>query len=322
MYESNILEDIKKVDTVYIAAHINPDGDAVGSTFSFALAVKSLGKKPVILLDDFDKRFNILKGKEFLYSGNYDELAPELFISLDCASKERLGNAESVFDKANTTYNIDHHISNTNYAQNNIVNGGASSACEVVYEVIQSFVDIDVNIASALYTGILTDTGGFTHNSTSERTHQIAGKLVSIGVDTPFIHSRILMEHTYTQVKVFEKALKNIVIDNGVCYTTLTLSEMAECGATTSDLDGIVSYILNINGVGVSLFATERENSLVKLSFRSRTIDVNEVAGLYGGGGHILAAGAGVVGKDINILVTEVVEQLKTRLKDYEKQSK
>lgn len=319
MYSNNIPEDIKNINTVYIAGHINPDGDAVGSCFAFAFAMKKLGKKPVILLDKYDPRYDILNGREYIYTGDYDELQPDIFFALDCGSKERLGKAESVFDRAKFKYNIDHHISNSGYGDINIINGYASSASEIVYEIISKFAPIDKLIATAIYTGILTDTDGFMHNCTSERTHQIAGKLVAYGVDTPVIHSKILKEHSLIQAKVFAKAITNLVVENGISYTTLTAEEMKSCGADASDLDGIVEYILNINGVNVSMFATERKNNIVKLSFRSRTIDVNEVASLYGGGGHKLAAGASVCNKPLDIVVKEVSELLKTRLAAYEK---
>ncbi len=319
MYENNILKDIENISTIYIAGHLNPDGDAVGATFSLALAMAKLGKKPVVLLEKYDSKYNILSGREFVYEGDYSNITPDIMFAVDCASKDRLGNAESLFNRAGITYNIDHHISNTKYADNNIVNGQASSASEIVFEVISKFTDIDKEIATSVYTGILMDTGGFMHNCTSERTHQIAGRLVSYGVDTAFIHSKMLKERTLAQIKVLCNALKNLCVTDGIAYSMLTAKEIKDCGAVYSDLDGIVECILNINNVGVSLLATERDDCLVKLSFRSRTIDVNEVAALYGGGGHILASGAGVKNKPINEVVKDFVSELKIRMADYEK---
>ncbi len=320
MYKNNILNDIKDIQTVYIAGHLNPDGDAVGACFGFALAMAKLGKKPVILIDKYDKKFNLLKGKEYIYEGDYKDLEPEIFFSIDCGDKARLGRALPVFEKAKIKYNIDHHISNNNFGDCNIVNGSASSASEIVYELISKMVNIDKDIASAIYTGILFDTGCFMHNSTLKRTHQIAGELVEAGVDTPFIHSKIFKEHTLTQVKIFNKALENLVVKDGVSCIKLTDAEIKSCNALSSDLDGIVEYILNITGVGAAMLATERDNNFVKLSFRSRTIDVNAVASLFGGGGHTLAAGAGVSGRSLDEIADEAFNELKTRLAAYEKQ--
>ncbi len=319
MYSNNILNDIKNIQTVYISGHINPDGDAVGGCFAFALAMAKLGKNPVILLDKYADKFNIIKGSQYIWGEDYSHLEAEIFFSIDCGDKERLGRALPVFEKSKIKYNIDHHISNNYFGDYNIVNPKASSASEIVYEIISRFIEVDKDIASAIYTGILFDTGGFMHNCTSKRTHQIAGELVEKGVDTPFIHSKILKEHTLPQVKAFNKALDNLVIEKGAAYTKLTDEEIKNCGADYSDIDGIAEYILNIDGVGVSMLATERGKNMVKLSFRSRTIDVNEVAALFGGGGHILAAGAGVNDRELDDVVMAAFNELKARLVAYEK---
>ncbi len=315
MYENSILKDIENVQNIYIAAHINPDGDAIGSCFGFALAMAKLKKTPVILMDSYSEKFNILKGREYVYRGDHSKLAPGIFFALDCGDTDRLGEAKSVFEKAEMTYNIDHHISNTYFACNNIVNGDASSASEVVYEIISGFVDIDSDIASALYTGILTDTGGFKHSCTSERTHEIAGRLVAKGVDTARLHSKFMLEHTFTEAKIFATAIGRMSLEEGVAYTYLTKEDMDISGATANDLDGIVAYLLNTEGAELALFATERDNGIIKLSFRSNETDVNEVASLFGGGGHKLASGASVKG-DIKEVMAQALKILKDKIKN------
>lgn len=313
MYENSIIKDIENVQTIYITGHINPDGDCIGSTFGFALAMAEMGKKPVILLDDYAERFNILNGKQYVFKGDYSELEPDIMFSIDCGDINRLGKAKAVFERAKYTYNIDHHISNTEFADVNIVNGKASSACEVIYEIISNFTDVSRDIATALYTGLLTDTGGFRHNSTSERTHQIAGRLVALGVDTPEIHTKFLMEHSLVEAKIFAKAISKMCLNNGIAYTYVTKGDMLECGAESKNLDSIVGYLLNTEGAEVAIFASERDNDIVKLSFRSKNIDVNAVAQLYGGGGHILAAGAAVTG-NIDEVLSNVIGEVERRL--------
>lgn len=314
MYENSIIKDIENVQTIYITGHANPDGDCIGSTFGFALAMAELGKKPVILLEDYAERFDLLDGKEFVFKGDYSQLKPDIMFAIDCGDLERLGQAKEVFERAEHTYNIDHHISNTEFADVNVVNGSASSACEVVYEIISKFMGINKSIATALYTGLLTDTGGFRHNCTSERTHQIAGKLVALGVDTPEIHNKFLMEHSFVEAKIFARAISKMCLDKGIAYTYVTKEDMKECGATSKNLDAIVGYLLNTEGAEAAIFASEREGNIVKLSFRSKNIDVNQVAQLYGGGGHILAAGAAVTG-NINEVLSNVINEVEKRLK-------
>ncbi len=315
MYENTILKDIENVQTIYIAGHINPDGDAVGSCFGFALAMAKLGKTPVIFLEEYPEKFNVLKGSEYVYKGDSPLVEPKIFFALDCGDPERLGKAKDIFERAEITYNIDHHISNTYFARYNIVNGGASSASEVVYELLSKMVDIDKDIASAIYAGILTDTGGFRHSSTSERTHEIAGKLVSIGVNTPLIHSKFLHEHTFTEAMVSAIAIGRMKLEDGIAYTYLTKDDMDRVGARSKDREGIVSYLLNTEGVDLALFAVEKENGIVKLSFRSNKIDVNEVAALFGGGGHKLASGAALKG-ELDDILQRALDELRKRVKN------
>lgn len=308
MYENSIIKDIENVQTIYITGHTNPDGDCIGSTFAFANTMAKLGKTPVILLEDYAEKFNILKGSEYIYNGDYSKLSPEIMFAIDCGDIDRLGNAKEVYEKALLTYNIDHHISNTNYGMVNIVNGQASSACEVVYEIVSKFADIDKDIATALYTGLLTDTGCFRHNCTSERTHQIAGRLVALGVNTPEIHTKILMEHSFIDAKIFARAISKMELYKGIAYTYITSKDMEECSATSKNLDAVVGYLLNTGGAKVAIFASERDGGITKLSFRSKELNVNEIAQLYGGGGHILAAGASVLGNIEDVLKMAVSE--------------
>lgn len=312
-FSTDIYEILSKSKNVVISTHTNPDGDAVGSSLALAMAVAEIGVKPIVLIEEYSEKYDFIKGTEYIYKGDYDELEPDVFIAVDCGSKERLGQAEKVFDRAKTTFNIDHHISNNGYAMDNVVQGGASSACEVVYDVIKTFCQVNKDIAEALYTGIVTDTYGFKYNATSRHTMEIGGQLIEMGIAFSEIQDRVLYEHSETEVEIFKKALNNFKIDGKVAYTTLTLDEMAECGATNKDLDGIVEYILNIQGVEVSTFVYQKGENLCKISLRSKKIDVNEIASKFGGGGHILASGAsfeGTIDNALNSVLTEIKKRV------------
>lgn len=313
MYENNILEDIKDTKVIVIASHTNPDGDAVGSTLAFAQAISKLGKKPVVLLEKYAEKFDYIKGSEYIYNGDYDKLEPEIFFAFDCADKDRLGKAAEVFDRAKITYNIDHHISNDNYANVNIVNPNASSASEIAYDIIKGMCDIDLDIAVSIYSGVVFDTGGFRHNSTSENTHKVAGELVACGIDTSYIHTKVMSEHTTTQVKIFIKALNNSTVDNKIAFTTLSDEEIRSCGADYRDLDGIVEYLLNIKGVEVAILITERGIGNAKVSLRSNALDVNNIAEKFGGGGHKLAAGISING-GLNETMSLILKQIKEHM--------
>lgn len=313
MYENNVFETLNRGDVAAVAGHISPDGDAVSSVFAFSMALAQHGVIPLILLEEYPDRFNYLRGAEYLYKGDKESLSPKFFFALDCGDKERLGEAAKVFDRAEITYNIDHHISNNMFAQYNIVNPKASSASEVVYEIIRNKCEITADIAEAIYSGIVFDTSGFKHNSTSQRTHEIAGELVEMGVDTAFIHSKVLYEHTASQVKVMGCAINNFRMFGDIAYSTLTKTELDMCGAKSGDTDGIVEYLLNIDGVQVSALLTERDGGKVKISLRSKKYNVNNVASSFGGGGHILAAGA-----TSDLPMEETLDKLISRIKEEE----
>ena len=136
---------------------------------------------------------------------------------------------------------------------------------------------------------------------------------MTAGVDTPFIYTKFLMEHSVTEVKIFAKAIGKMILDGGIAYTYVTKEDMKECGASSKNLDAIVGYLLNTEGAEVSIFASERDEDIVKLSFRSKNVNVNEIASLFGGGGHILAAGASARG-DITDILNIAISEVRKRL--------
>lgn len=312
---TDIYEIWSKSENIIVSTHTNPDGDAVGAALGISMAIAELGKKPLILIEKYSDKFNFIKGAEYIYNGSYDDIKPDLFIAVDCGDKKRLGDAEKIFDKAKVTFNIDHHISNTNYADNNIVEPKASSSCEVVYEILKNFCVIDKNIAEALYTGIVTDTFGFKYNSTSKKTMEIGGTLLNFGIDISAIQDMVLYEKTLVEIEALKTALNNLKIDGEIAYTTLTMEELKSCKASSKDLDGIVEHILNIKGISVSAFIYEKDGDVCKISLRSKKADVNKIASAFGGGGHILAAGAVFEG-NINDALSSVLQKIKEELKN------
>ncbi len=309
-FSTDIYKIWSESKNIIISTHTNPDGDAVGAVLALAMTVKIIGAEPIILIENYSEKFDFIKGKEYIYDGdNYDEIKPDVFIAVDCGSKDRLGMAEAVFDRANSTFNIDHHVSNDNFAQNNIVLGGDSSSCEVVYKIIKNFCILNKDIAEALYTGIVTDTFGFKYNSTSKKTMEIGGSLIEFGINPSEVQDKVLYEHTTVEVEAFRRALNNLKFDGDIAYTYLSYDEIKECGVSNGDLDGIVEYILNIKGMSISVFVYGKKDGRTKISLRSKKIDVNKIASTFGGGGHLLAAGAifdGSVEEALNIVLNEI----------------
>ncbi|MDR2903364.1 MAG: bifunctional oligoribonuclease/PAP phosphatase NrnA [Clostridiales bacterium] len=296
---NKINELLRGYQKIVIAGHVNPDGDAVGACFALAFCLKQAGKEPVVLLENYPARFDSLGGGVFVYSGDYaalDSLETAAFVAVDTSSKERLGRAEAVFDKAGLTIVIDHHISNPGYADYNLIDASASSASEIMFDVVKTIAPVSQNVAEYLFTGIIFDTGGFRNSAATPKTFRKTAELIETGIRFTEIFRRVMDMHTVQEAKIFGIALSNLVFDaeSGIAYTTLSLEEMRSVDADFSDLDGIVNYLLNLKGADIAVLVSERAESIAKASLRSKELDVNKVAGTFGGGGHLRAAGATV----------------------------
>lgn len=283
---------------IIIAGHVNPDGDAIGSCLAFALCMKAVGKQPCVLLGEYSRKYDFLQGREFVYNGDYKEVSGDAFVAFDTSAKSRLTEAAlKVFERTKLKIVVDHHISNSNFGDYNFVIPDASSTSEIVYDIACEYKSLTNGTAKAIaeniYTGILSDTNGFRHDSTSAKTHYIAADLISKGINFNAIYTRTQMSRSLEEVRIFATALNKFKIDEAypIAYTSITVGDMEEAGAKYSDLDNIVEYFLNIDGVEVSFMLKEHSETRTKVSMRSRNIDVSQIAVSLGGGGHKKAAG-------------------------------
>lgn len=307
----SIVKLLEPYEKIVITGHQKPDGDAIGACFSTAMLLSKIGKKPIVVLEDFIKKYDIIPGKEFLYKGNIEELEPEVFISLDCGSKERFAWLNELFNKAKLTINIDHHMSNNDFSDYNYVDANSVSTCEIVYRLFLDKINIDKKIAEALYAGIIYDSGGLRFRNVSSQTMEIASKLMEFGIDFPNIYNEILLKRTLPEITAIKKAWEKLTLDfnNNLSMTSFTLEDMKELNITRDDLDGIVQMILNIEDINTSVFVYESSPEFFKVSLRSIYLDVNKVASAFGGGGHINAAGCTVSGT-----LDEVLSKIKAEI--------
>lgn len=317
----NILEAIKLIaisDNIVLSAHANPDGDAIGSVFALYTALKKVGKEPTVLLEDFNKRFNVIPNCDNVFLGDINTLEADLFISLDCGEKTRLLDEHlAVFERAKNTINIDHHQSNDNFGTVNIVDVNKISTCEILFDLIEKLCPLDVDIMGALYAGIVYDSAGFRHSKVSSNTHRIAGIAHDLGVDFNTIYNSILGSHTLTEIAVFSKALENVKYDkeNKIIYSYLTQEEIKESGSSTKELGAIVSYLLATEGFDLAFFIYEKKENVNKVSLRSSKVDVNYLASFFGGGGHQLASGCAIEG-DMFDAIDSILLKAKELIKD------
>lgn len=301
-----------------ISAHTRPDGDAVGSSMALYLYLKKLCPEAEVklFLETPPACFEHLKyvkeiDSEYVFDGIFD-----VFFALD-TSADRLGKAEDFFKNAKKKINIDHHISNKNGCGDvNEVKPDVGSTAEVLYGIFEEAY-LDEDIAVALYTGMIHDTGVFQYSNTSPRTLEIAAKLIGFGFNFSKIIEESFYQKTYLQNQILGRALmESLRFMGGRCIVSCVDKKMMDFyNVVPSDLDGIVNQLRNIKGVDCAIFMYETGLMEYKVSMRSNEcVDVSKVASFFGGGGHMRAAGCtmkGTVHDVINNLSLHIAEQLK-----------
>lgn len=288
-------ERIESVNSIAIAGHTRPDGDCVGSCMGLYNYLKENypTKDVAVYLEDTGSGFAYINRIDEAIDIDDEEKQVDLFILLDTSDLSRIGVANKLFENAKSTICIDHHISNPGLAMENIIVSNASSAAEVLFDLLDED-KISKETAEAIYTGIIHDSGVFKYASTSEHTMNIAGKLMSKGIDFQTIIDDGFYAKTYAQNQILGSALlESVRFFDGKCiFSVVTEREMEFFGVTNKDLGGIVEQMRLTEGVECAIFLYEVEPLTYKVSLRSKKyLDVNKVAGYFGGGGHVRAAG-------------------------------
>ncbi|MDR1531116.1 MAG: bifunctional oligoribonuclease/PAP phosphatase NrnA [Clostridiales bacterium] len=285
---------LRESESIVITGHKNPDGDAVGACLAMAMGLAGAGKRPLVVLEEYNEKFLIIPGREYICKDIGRAAQSDAIIALDCAGLEIMTDSgKRLWSAFENTFNIDHHVSNKYYARHNFVADSASSACELVFDALNPFVAIDERIGTALYAGMVYDTGGFRHSSTSPETLQKAARLMALGVPFSKIYNELMFSHSLLEAKIFARALARLVVEPGypIAVSYITPEDFAQTGALQKDVDGVVAYMANLREAQVSLLAYEKEKNLTKCSLRSGCLDVAQIAARFGGGGHRLAAG-------------------------------
>ena len=314
-YRGNILPDgivneIKSSKNIVLTAHINPDGDALGSLLAFYFMINEYCKKnntkkmvKIIIDDKLPKYMRHFKDTELIWS--YEKFSEEfkqnfqnnekfdLFISLDCANEERYGKSIEIKKLSKKSINIDHHISNTEHADFNYVEDICSTG-ELLYQFLKIFdIELTKKIAEYMYLGIINDTGNFRHDNVTPHTFLVCSKLIEAGVNNHKI-ANIIFAVSEKQVDFIGEVYKNKKIDEKYKFVSyyLTQSKMKELGIEKDDTNSTSEMLLKIEGMEISLFVREEEDGSLKGSFRANDkYNVNKIASIFGGGGHIKAAG-------------------------------
>lgn len=311
----------KEIDpgmTIGIAGHVRPDGDCIGSVMSlYNYLVKCCPDQRIdAYLEYIPEEFSYISHTDKVRTEWTEDVMYDVFFSLDCGDKERIGVAAAGFAAAGKTINIDHHISNLCFADINHVEAQASSTCEVLFYLFDE-ERVDTDIARSLYTGIIHDTGVFKHSNTSRRTMEAAGVLIEKGVDFSKIIDESFYQKTYLQNQILGRCLlESIMVLDGRCiFSVISQKMMNFYGAGPGDLDGVVDQLRITKGVEVAILLHETDQQEYKVSLRSNGIvNVSSIAVYFGGGGHIKAAGCSMKGSIhdvINNLTLHIEVQLK-----------
>lgn len=301
----SILSQPKKIA---IIPHRNPDGDAMGSCLALSGFLKAKGHTVhVVTPNDYPKFLKWMPGNDVVI--NFERENPKakevineasVIFTLDFNDLSRVGQMESVLQEAEADFiMIDHHQQPSDYAKVTYSDVTMSSTCEMVFNFIDSLGEtdlIDADMATNLYTGIMTDTGSFKYRSTSSKTHRVVAELIDKGADNMEIHREVFDTNSPSRLHLLGIALSNMVIlpEYRTAYITLSQDELDQYGFKKGDTEGFVNYGLTLEGIIFALiFIENREEGIIKISFRSvGDFSVNEFAREhFNGGGHTNAAG-------------------------------
>lgn len=293
---------------IVIIPHKNPDGDAIGSALGLYYFLKILNKNSTVIVpNEYPKFLKWMPGSEAIL--NFERKngvvvalleKADLVFTLDFNELSRTGRMAPILTKLNAQFvMIDHHQQPDNYATVTYSDVGISSTCEMVYNTIEAFGATDKitkEIATCLYTGIMTDTGSFRFSATRSRTHRVVANLIDKGAENMQIHQQVFDANSPARLQLLGVALNNLVIleEFHTTYMTLRQEELDQHDYSKGDTEGFVNYGLTLEGIVFAvIFIENREEGIVKISFRSSgEFSVNEFARThFNGGGHTNAAG-------------------------------
>ena len=314
----NILEEIKKAEKIVILTHDLPDGDAIGSSLALMFALRSIGKNPDVIIPEFSKCFSFLPGISEMKTESEVEKY-DLAIAVDCADGKILCGFKDYYEKAKNKIVIDHHGSNKMYGDINFVNPVSPACAEVLIGMFDYFgIEITKDIGTCLITGIITDTGGFDYNVNPE-TFDFAAMLLRKGIKISDVYTKVLKTKTRANFELTRLANDRMEFleDGKIAFTYITNEDEEKVGAKTGDHEGLVDIGRNVEGVEVSIFLHEISGKTngFKISLRSQEyVNVSDVCIMFGGGGHIRAAGAFCLGT-VEQIKEKVINEIKKQLK-------
>lgn len=296
----SLKKTIEQCYSFIVASHVDPEGDAIGSSLALYYALKGLGKKVCVYNESGVPRIlKFLPGAEFIVKSLESVNEYDAIFVVDCGDIDRLGKLKNNLEKLKII-NIDHHSTNDSFGHLNFVDRNAAAAGEVVYDLLKKLgITFTREIATNLYTAVVVDTGSFRYASTTPRSFKIAAELLTMGVDPWEVAKNIYENFPYERMKLLGDALQTIeLVKNGLyAFMVVTREMLSKYNATEDLTEGFVNFGRAVEGVEVSILFKETGEDQYKLSFRSKgDINVAMIAQSLGGGGHKNAAGCKLKG--------------------------
>lgn len=310
---------IKGYSSFLIVSHVNPDGDAVSSSSAVAWCLEQLGKQAIIINEsELPKRLDYVYRYHSILRYEPDmSLAFDAVIAVDCADDKRMGKVVELFGPQTAILNIDHHATNNNFGQVNVINAEAAATVQILFDLINHMnIPIDLDCGTALYSGLITDTGGFRYSNTSPEVMKMASDLLAIGVSGHKLADTLLEKMTIGKLKILKLALSRITFseDEKIGWVHINKDDLNICNAEPEDLEGIVNYVLNVDGVEVAILFKETKTGAYKASLRSAgNVDVADICQSFGGGGHVRAAGC-TLGESLHTCIEQLVSEIRKAL--------
>lgn len=291
-----VLDHIAQRDGFVLTSHARPDGDAVGSVLACWQMLRKMGKQAeVVLSDGVPHIYRPLPFSDTVVQAPVVNGRYEAAIILECDSvqRTRLNGLEGRF-----LINIDHHVTGRPFADINWIEPSACATAELIYRLaLEAGVRITPEMATCLYTAVLTDTGSFAYTGTNQRTFALAQELVRCGADAARIAQSVYFSNPVSKMRLLGAALGNLHSEGSLAWMHVTREQMERCGARDEDTEGLVNYALGIAGVQVAVFFRELADHRFRVSLRSKgAVNVAAVAERFGGGGHECASGCAVEG--------------------------
>jgi phosphoesterase RecJ-like protein len=309
---------ISEAPRIALACHLGPDGDALGSLLALTIALRNAGNETVASWgsDPFEvpPHYKYLPRLDLLSPPASFPATPDLMITFDAGSMERLGSLEPNARAAHKLIVIDHHVSNDHFGTVNLIDGEAAASAVIVFELLKRMsVPLNKEIATCLYTGVVTDTGRFQYKNTTPEVHRITAELLAAGAPHVEITQTIYNTHPVGYLRLAAVALEKLEIreDAAMVWTWVTKEDLDRAQVGLEDIEALIDLVRTADVADVAVVLKQQSDGRYRVSMRSKgATDVGSVATRFGGGGHALAAGFTSVDGDPRATIEEIATAL------------